>query len=285
VTSDGRCIDATCSDVSTGCVPLGIKTCDQNDQNQLFIHKADGSFTNSANGGCIDLWNSGTGPDVGVYQCDGGANQHWTITGNDIQNQSPGDRCMTYGPSSSVWVYTNAASAELFVNGASQGKKTVPALGHVEWNPSYAAGSIKVEGYDSSGKVIATETVQSTGSPASIALEVEVGGNGIEADAQDAALIKVSILDSNGRLVPTAGNMVTFSVSGEGSILGVGNGDPSCHEPDKATYRSAFNGLARVLVQSTMTPGKINLMATSPGLTSGSVTVTTVPPSVTYPIL
>jgi beta-galactosidase len=32
--------------------------------------------------------------------------------------------------------------------------------------------------------------------------------------------------------VPVAGNLVNFELSGPGKILGVGNGDPSCHEPD-----------------------------------------------------
>jgi beta-galactosidase len=32
--------------------------------------------------------------------------------------------------------------------------------------------------------------------------------------------------------VPVATNLVHFALSGPGKILGVGNGDPSCHEPD-----------------------------------------------------
>jgi len=222
---------------------------------------------------------------VGVYQCDGGSNQHWIINAEDIQSEASGDRCMTFGPSSPVWAYTNAASAELFVNGVSQGKKTVPSLGHVEWTPNYSPGSIEVRGYDPSNKVIATQTIQTTASPAAITLEIEAGSEGIYADGQDAALIKVSIVDSNGRVVPTASNRVTFSVSGQGTILGVGNGDPSSHEPDKANYRSAFNGLARVIVQSNLTPGNINLSASSPGLTSASITVKTVTPIETWPVL
>jgi beta-galactosidase len=51
-----------------------------------------------------------------------------------------------------------------------------------------------------------------------------------------------------------------------GKIIGVGNGDPSCHESDKASERSAFNGLAQVIVQSTYGEGKIELTATADGL-------------------
>jgi beta-galactosidase len=57
--------------------------------------------------------------------------------------------------------------------------------------------------------------------------------------------------------------------------LGVGNGDPSCHEPDHATERSAFNGLAMVLVQSRAQAGEIRLTATAPGLASATVAIQT----------
>jgi beta-galactosidase len=42
----------------------------------------------------------------------------------------------------------------------------------------------------------------------------------------------VSALDAQGRAVPTAQNKISFAIEGAGKILGVGNGDPSCHEPD-----------------------------------------------------
>jgi beta-galactosidase len=76
----------------------------------------------------------------------------------------------------------------------------------------------------------------------------------------------VKIVDAKGRAVPNAGNMVRFTVTGAGSVLGVGNGDPSCHEPDKASQRSAFNGLCLVLVQATRKAGSIMVKAEAEGL-------------------
>ena len=76
----------------------------------------------------------------------------------------------------------------------------------------------------------------------------------------------VEIADAQGRMVPTADNQVTFRLSGPGAIIGVGNGDPSSHEPDKANSRRAFNGLCMAIVQAAKTPGEIWLEATSPGL-------------------
>jgi len=43
----------------------------------------------------------------------------------------------------------------------------------------------------------------------------------------------VSVVDEQGRVVPAAANPVTFKLEGPGRIIGVGNGDPSSHEPDK----------------------------------------------------
>jgi len=66
--------------------------------------------------------------------------------------------------------------------------------------------------------------------------------------------------------VPTADDFVRFEISGPAKILGVGNGDPSSHEPAKASNRSLFCGLAQVIVQATATPTQITLTATADGL-------------------
>jgi beta-galactosidase len=85
--------------------------------------------------------------------------------------------------------------------------------------------------------------------------------------------VAVSILDNAGRVVPTADNEVTFRVSGPGKVLGVGNGDPSSHEPDKADRRHAFNGHCLVIVQAGVRAGRIVLTAASPGLAPARVVI------------
>jgi len=95
------------------------------------------------------------------------------------------------------------------------------------------------------------------------------------ADGQDVAVLKTEALDSSGRWVPTAGDMVRFTVSGPGRIIGVGNGDPNSHENDKAPGRSLYNGLAQAIVQSTQTAGEIHVTA-SAGQRSGQFTANVV---------
>lgn len=190
-----------------------------------------------------------------------------------------------------VWIYTNVPQAELFLNGSSQGRQTVPADGKVQWMVPYAAGRLIGRGYDNQGRLLATATIHTTGEPAAIQLQVEYGNQGIAADAQDVALIRVEIVDDQvsprldtntksnasvqGLLVRTADNYISFDITGPGIILGVGNGDPSCLEPDKGTGRSAFGGLARVIVQSTTTAGTITLSAASPGLQTAKINIQT----------
>jgi beta-galactosidase len=90
------------------------------------------------------------------------------------------------------------------------------------------------------------------------------------------------VIDKEGREVPDADNMIRFSIKGDGKIIGVGNGDPSSHEPDKcadgAWQRALFNGKCQVIVQAGTTPDLIKFEATSVGLFAGSTDIMTVSP-------
>jgi beta-galactosidase len=180
------------------------------------------------------------------------------------------------GSSLTAVVYSSGSSVELLVNGVSQGKKSVPYLGMVEFpNTIFTPGSISAISYDVSGAVLATETVSTTGTTASIRLSVDFPADGfLVADGADVALVRVSAFDSNGIFVPDANFYVNFTVTG-GTVYGVCNGNPNDHDSDKATFRSLFNGLARVIVQSTTTPGAITVTATpSNGVAPNSITIT-----------
>jgi beta-galactosidase len=82
----------------------------------------------------------------------------------------------------------------------------------------------------------------------------------------------VEVVDAKGRTVPTASNEISFEVAG-GRLIGVGNGDPSCHESDKGTKRSAFNGLCMAIVQATKQSGQITVTASADGLKGASAVI------------
>jgi beta-galactosidase len=139
----------------------------------------------------------------------------------------------------------------------------------------YQPGTLKAVG-TKDGKVVVQVEVSTTGEPAAIDLSVD--RNAIAADRRDVAHFIVKILDAQGRVVPTAGNKVDFDMQGEGKIIGVDGGDPFSHEDAKGKSMKAFNGLCLAIVQSTAKPGRIQMTATSLGLKSSSVTVTTSAP-------
>jgi beta-galactosidase len=168
-----------------------------------------------------------------------------------------------------VWVYSNCDEVELFLNEKSLGKKKMERYGHLEWLVPYAPGKLEARG-SSQGKQLSAVR-ETAGEPAGIALEPD--RSSLSADGADLAWVAVSVVDDKGRTVPAAGNLVRFSVKGPGKVLGVGNGDPACHESVKASQRSVFNGLCMVLVQTTRTPGDIVLTAESDGLKPAAVTL------------
>jgi len=123
----------------------------------------------------------------------------------------------------------------------------------------------------SGGKVILTERRETAGLAARLVLESSKAA--LRADGQDCAQVNVRVVDAMGLTVPMAGDMLTFSVEGPGKVIGVGNGDPSCHEPDKASQRSAFMGLGAAFVQAGTTTGEVRVKVTAHGLEAGELTL------------
>ena len=117
----------------------------------------------------------------------------------------------------------------------------------VDWQVPYAPGRLEAVA-KKDGKEVARYSVETTGEP--VALRLTPDRTTLAGDGDDAVPVTVEALDQDGRPVPTANLPVEFEISGPGAIIGVGNGDPTCHEPDKGNKRSLFNGLAQVILQS-----------------------------------
>ena len=167
-----------------------------------------------------------------------------------------------------VLAFSNAERVELFVNGKSLGAQTMPRDAHLEWQVPYQPGQLVAKGYRN-GKVVAADTLETTGAPARIKLSPD--RTRLHADGEDAVVVPVSVLDAKGRLVPNTNNRVYFQLTGDGRIMGVGNGNPSDHDSDKADQRNAFHGHCMAVIQAGSHPGVLQLTVSSPGLTSASI--------------
>jgi len=143
-----------------------------------------------------------------------------------------------------VVCYSNADEVELSLNGASLGKKPMPRNSHLEWEVPYHAGTLEARGYRG-GKLAQTEQIETTGAATELRVTawqppppglIRSSGPGpsLPNDPVRArvAVFMVEARDAHGRLAVLANNSVDFAVGG-GHVIGVGNGDPGCHEPDQ----------------------------------------------------
>jgi len=172
------------------------------------------------------------------------------------------------GRQMSVWCYSNLDSVELFLNGKSLGEQRVPRNGHLEWSVKFLPGKLEAHG-KKDGKSVLKSVRETSGAPMKLRLKAD--RTSLSATPSDVAMVTVEIIDARGIVVPTANNTVNFQVAGPGKLIGVGNGDPSCHESDKGTSRSAFNGLCMGIVQATHVAGEIVVTASAAGHGGSSI--------------
>jgi beta-galactosidase len=175
-----------------------------------------------------------------------------------------------------VWVNTNADNVELFLNGKSLGRKDMPRNSHLQWSVPYEPGKLEAVAFKKGRKL--TEKIETTGNP--YELKLTPAKTTMLADGKDATVINVSVIDKEGREVPDAQNLITFSLKGDAKIIGVGNGNPSSHEPDKCTdenwQRKLFNGKCQLILQSGDHNDIVKLEAKSEGLNPISTEIHTI---------
>ena len=165
-----------------------------------------------------------------------------------------------------VMVATNAPRVRLLLNGKPVGERDVDPIDMVSFEVPYAPGRLEAVALRN-GNELARDAVETSGAPARLVLTPD--RSTLAGDGRDAVPVTVSVVDAQGRPVPTADTPMRFEVSGVGSLIGVGNGDPNSHASEKAPERQLFNGLAQVILQTRRGgQGALTLRATSPGLES-----------------
>ena len=173
-----------------------------------------------------------------------------------------------------VWLYSNCASVELFLNGTSLGKKALSQRGtknQYAYTVAYAAGTIVANGYDASGNLIAQDIQYTAGTPAKLALSSDK--TAVSTASDDLVYITCDVLDKNGTLCPNADNSVTFTVMG-GTIIGTDNGHGANVEKLSGSTHAAFSGKCLCVVKHDGASGAMKITATANGLTAGTISVT-----------
>lgn len=190
---------------------------------------------------------------------------HWTWPGRE-------------GEVTPVFVYTSYPSAELFINGKSQGrreKKTRETASKVEeryrlmWDGvKYEPGELRVVAYDKDGKVAAEKVVRTAGRPARLEL-MQAADTPLRHDGKSLTYLTVRAVDAKGNLCPAFDGLVSFKVKGAGTFRAVANGDPTCLELFHKPQMHAFGGQLTVIVEGAATPGSVTVEASAKGLKKG----------------
>jgi beta-galactosidase len=183
---------------------------------------------------------------------------HWNWPGKEGQNIK-------------VLAATNADTVALSLNGKLIEEKKVHPFQMVDWQVPYAPGRLEAVA-KKDGREVARYAVETTGAPVALRLTPDRGT--LAGDGRDAAPVTVEAIDAQGRPVPTANLPVEFELSGPGANIGVGNGNPNSHDPEKGNQVKIFNGLAQVILQSQRAgAGDLVLRATAAGLQPGEATI------------
>ena len=186
------------------------------------------------------------------------------------------------GKTTPIFVYTNYPTAELFINGKSQGKRSKDlsiklAKDEGKGNPSdlerqkryrlmwmdskYEPGVVKVVAYDEKGKAVAEKQLHTASAP--YALRLTCDRSTIKADGKDLCFVTVEAIDEKGNVCPNVNELVEFTVKGAGTYRAAANGDATCTDPFHLPKMHLFNGKLVVIVQATEKAGEITLKANS----------------------
>ena len=189
---------------------------------------------------------------------------HWNLQGHE-------------GEEVELWAYSNCDEVELVVNGKKLGRQQMPKNGHLKWKAVYQPGKVVAYGYKN-GKRTMTQTIETTKEAYKTVLKTD--RQELTADGRDVAVVTVEVQDQKGRVVPDACPLLTFTLEGNGRILGAGNGDPMYLGEDHPKEKDcrqftipAFNGLAQVLVQSGEEASTITLRCEGEKLQTGSISM------------
>ncbi len=169
-----------------------------------------------------------------------------------------------------VEVYSNAEEVELFLNDQSLGKKSVRKDGTaINWQVPYQPGTLKAVARNHD-KEVATDVLRTAGTPVKIVVLPDRKSLGSNWD--DVANIEVQVVDQNGTVVPTAADLLKFTVTGPGKLIGVDSGNVVSIEPFQAGERKAYQGRALAILRATG-GGPVTFTVEAAGLPSGTITL------------
>ena len=171
------------------------------------------------------------------------------------------------GKPMTVEVYSRHEMVRLYLNNQLVGEKPTTRGQNfaASFTLPYQPGTLKAVGLDN-GKEVDGAMLETVGEPVAIRLTPDRAA--IKADGQDLSFVQVEVVDKAGHLQPNAGQNITFSLSGPGTIAGLGNALLKGDEPYQGSQCHVYHGRALIVVRSSGKAGECSLNAQSAGLGS-----------------
>ncbi len=178
------------------------------------------------------------------------------------------------GVKKDIYVISTTDKVELTINNKSLGfgEKSDGFLFTFK-NIAWEAGNISAIGYNEKGKQVCTAQINTVGEPVALRLTNIKRPTDFLADGHDVSIVEVEVIDAKGNRCPTALNMINFSLEGPaewrgGMAMGKDNYILAKSLPVE-------NGVNRVLIRSTTSPGTIVVKANADGLKGATSTLIT----------
>ncbi|SEN70596.1 protein of unknown function [Amphibacillus marinus] len=160
--------------------------------------------------------------------------------------------------------YSNCDTAELFVNGQSQGAQAVSVLGEpLVWQVDYQVGEVKVVGYIA-GQEMTSASLITTDDACSIRLTSD--RSELKADGLDIAHFEIELLDKANATLRNVDTYISISVSGPAELIGLENGNIRDTRAYSESGRNLFNGQLLGYLRSTDKKGEVIVQAEAKGI-------------------
>lgn len=171
-----------------------------------------------------------------------------------------------------VHVLSASEEVELFLNGASLGrKKAGEAVGFdVYYQLAYMPGELTAIGY-TNGNEDGRCTLKTAKEPQKLAVSLD--RDTLAADGRSLAFLTMDLLDADGVPNRWLDRDVSVTVEGAGVLAGFGSADPQAEESYQQNVWKAFDGRVMAVIRSTNDPGNICVCITANGCEPCCVTL------------
>lgn len=198
---------------------------------------------------------------------------YWRRDLNDWGALMTAGRSWNYREGQTVRVvcYTNGDEAELLLDGKVVGERKPynSDSAVIHWDIPHEPGELKVVAYKD-GDIVASDSIKPDGKPVAVKAAAREGSL---KGKYDVAVIPVSIIDGEGKLVYESKKEITCTIKGPGKLLGIENGLGDASKNYRDNIAVSNHGRLVAYVQAMADNGTVELAFAAPDLKPAKVTL------------